>query len=413
MKILILTQYFPPETGAPQNRLFELAIILQNKGADITVLTAMPNYPQRKIHTHYKKKLYCYEELQGLKIHRSWIFVKDSKSIFFRIINYFSFVFSSFFVGLFKLKKYDYIFCESPPLFLGISAYLLKKIKKTKLIFNVSDLWPESAEKLGLISNKFLLKISVLLEEFLYKKSEIITCQTQGIVKNILNRFPDKTIYWLKNGVDTNFYNPENIKTIWREENGFSNNDFILLYAGIIGYAQGLDVILKSAQALKNYDSHRQIKFVLLGDGPEKQRLIEIKNKLNLDNVYFFNSVSKNNMPAVIKAIDVAVIPLKRLDIFKGAIPSKIFENLAMKKPILLGVEGEAKELFIDQGKCGLSFVPEDHKDLYKKIIEIYNSPELLNFLGNNALEYVKKYFSRDKIADEFWELIREQQKTE
>ena len=174
-----------------------------------------------------------------------------------------------------------------------------------------------------------------------------------------------------------------------------------------------MDVILKSAQAFKNYDSHRQIKFVLLGDGPEKQRLIEIKNKLNLDNVYFFNSVSKNNMPAVIKAIDVAVIPLKRLDIFKGAIPSKIFENLAMKKPILLGVEGEAKELFIDQGKCGLSFVPEDHKDLYKKIIEIYNSPELLNFLGNNALEYVKKYFSRDKIADEFWELIREQQKTE
>ncbi len=355
MKILILTQYFPPEVGAPQNRLYELAVRLQQKGAEITVLTAMPNYPQMQIHKEYKGKFYSYEDMNGLKIHRTWIYVSKSKGIVKRLINYFSFVKTSFWVGLFKLNKFDYIFCESPPLFLGITAYALKKLKGAKLIFNVSDLWPESAEKLGLVSNKFFLHSATVLEEFLYKRSELITGQTQGIVKNISDRFPNKKVYWLPNGVDLNYYNSDNIIEDWRKENNFSEDDFILLYAGIIGHAQGLEVIVNSAEKLKG---HSKIKFVLLGSGPEKESLIQLKQKLKIENVLFFDGVTKKEMPVIIAAADVAVIPLKRLDLFKGAIPSKIFENLAMKKPILLGVEGEAKQLFIDEGNCVITEIP-------------------------------------------------------
>ena len=271
MKIVILTQYFPPEIGAPQNRLFELAVRLQKKGAEITVLTAMPNYPQMVVQEKYKGKFYCQESLEGLTIHRSWIFVSKSKSIALRLLNYFSFVFSCFWIGLVKLKKHDYLLCESPPLFLGISAYLLKKIKGSKLIFNVSDLWPESAEKLGLVTNKFFLKSATHLEEFLYKKSSLISGQTQGIVKNIQERFPAKKVYWLPNGVDLNFYNFSNISTSWRAQNNFKDSDFILFYAGIIGHAQGLEVILKAA-ALLNEDEN--LKFVLLGSRPEKEKLL-------------------------------------------------------------------------------------------------------------------------------------------
>ncbi|MGD0712281.1 MAG: glycosyltransferase, partial [Bacteroidales bacterium] len=137
-----------------------------------------------------------------------------------------------------------------------------------------------------------------------------------------------------------------------------------------------------------------------------KDVLINIKNSLHLSNVYFYDLVSKNEMPSVINAIDVAVIPLRRLDLFKGAIPSKIFEILAMKKPILLGVEGEAKELFIKNGKCGLSFVPEDADDLSNQIVKLYNSPDILKIMGVNGFEYVKENFSRDKIAEEFWEQL-------
>ena len=192
MKILILTQYFPPEVGAPQNRLFELAIRLQNKGAEISILTAMPNYPQMKIHDNYVGKFYSFEIMKGLKVYRSYIYVSKKKSIPFRLLNYFSFVISSLLVGLFKLEKYDYILCESPPLFLGISAFIVKTSKGSRMIFNVSDLWPESAEKLGLVTNKFFLRISSNLEKFLYQKSYFITGQTQGIVKNISSRFPQK-----------------------------------------------------------------------------------------------------------------------------------------------------------------------------------------------------------------------------
>jgi glycosyltransferase involved in cell wall biosynthesis len=404
LKILILTQYFPPEVGAPQNRLYELAIRLKQKGAEITVLTAMPNYPQMQVHEAYKGKFYSYEEMNGLHVHRAWIYVSKSKGIVKRLLNYFSFVKTSFWIGWFKLGKFDYILCESPPLFLGITAYLFKKIKGAKLIFNVSDLWPESAEKLGLVTNKFFLKRATKLEEFLYRKSDLITGQTQGIVKDISTRFPDKKIYWLPNGVDLTYYNSDTVITNWKNKNGFLQDDFIILYAGIIGHAQGLEVIVKAAEKLK---LNSKIKFVLLGSGPEKEKLIHLKQELKTDNVLFFDAVTKKEMPEIVSASDVAVIPLKRLDLFKGAIPSKIFENLAMKKPILLGVEGEAKELFIDEGNCGLAFIPEDADDLAAKTLELYNNRDELKQLGENGYKYVEQKFTRDKIANEFWDFIK------
>ena len=282
MKLLILTQYFPPEVGAPQNRLFELAVRLKNKGIDVTVFTAMPNYPQMVIHKAYKNKIYYKEQIEGITVHRSWIFVSNKKNIVLRLLNYFSFVFTSLIFGIFKTKKTDFILCESPPLFLGITAYLLSKFKGAKLIFNVSDLWPESAEKLGLITNKFLLGITTKLEEFLYRKSKLITGQTQGIVKNISDRFPNKKVYWLKNGVDIKLYDNDKIQSDWREKNGFKSNDFIALYAGIIGHAQGLETILYAADNIKE---NKYIKFVFIGSGPVKETLLKIKEEKGLDNV--------------------------------------------------------------------------------------------------------------------------------
>ena len=399
MKLLIITQYFPPEVGAPQNRLHELSIRLNAKGIEITILTAMPNYPQMKIHEKYKSKFYFFEMMENLPVFRSWIYVTKSKSIFIRLLNYFSFVISSLIIGIIKIEKQDFILCESPPLFLGISAFVLSKIKKSKLIFNVSDLWPESAEKLGIIKNKFLLGMSTRLEEFLYKHSYLITGQTQGIISNISKRFPDKKTYWLKNGVDVNIFDPAKINSNWREKNGFDKDDFLIYYGGIIGYAQDLETILYSAKSLSDKS---KIKFILLGDGPVKKNLIELKNNLNLKNVFFFDVAPKNLMPEILFSIDAAVIPLRKIDLFKGAIPSKIFESLALKKPILLGVEGEAKQIFIEEGNCGLAFEPENSDDLSKKILPLYNNPELKKNLGENGRQFVTANFNRQKIADEF-----------
>ncbi|MBI9037063.1 MAG: glycosyltransferase family 4 protein [Bacteroidales bacterium] len=404
MKITILTQYFPPEVGAPQNRLSELAVRFKKKGADISVITAIPNYPQMEIHKGYKGKFYFFEIINDIPVHRCWIFVSKSKSITKRLLNYFSFVFTSLIIGLFKIKKSDVLFVESPPLFLGISAYLLSRLKGAKLIFNVSDLWPESAEKLGLVRNRFLIKLSKHLEEFCYKKASLITGQTQGICENIRKRFPDKDIYWLKNGVDINYYNvKKQLDSNWRNDNGFLPDDIILIYAGILGYAQGLEIIIKTAKKLVE---NKKIKFVFLGSGPEKSKLINLKLENNLENVYFFEAVPKQKMLEILSSINGSIIPLKKLELFKGAIPSKIFENLALKKPIILGVDGEAKDLFINKGKCGLFFEPENVDDLVKQINYFVKNPGLLQKFGENGFEYVSKEFNRDIIANEFWQKI-------
>lgn len=401
MKLLILTQYFPPEVGAPQNRLFELAVRLQKLGVDITVLTAMPNYPQMDIYEGYKDKTYVYEVIEGLKVHRSSIYVSKSKSIINRLRNYFSFVISSARVGKAKLENFDFLLCESPPLFLGYSAMRLAKQKKAKLIFNVSDLWPESAEKLGVVNNKFLLKLAYNLEEKLYKRSCLVTGQTQGICHNINERFPAVKTYWLPNGVDLGYYNPSKIEPgIWREKNNFAKEDVVLLYAGIIGIAQGLEVILNSA---KNFINTPNIKFVFIGSGPEKDKLLQLKVEQNLTNVFFLDAISKKEMPSVLRSVNAAIIPLRKLDLFLGAIPSKIFENLAMEVPVLLGVNGEARQLFIDKGNAGLYFEPENSEALTAAILKLIEDKEMALQLGRNGRHFVNEYFNRENIAQNFF----------
>lgn len=403
MNFLILTQYFPPETGAPQNRLLQLAKRLQKMGVKVTVLTAMPNYPQMRIYESYRRKYHCFEVIEGIPVHRCWIYTGTGKTILPRLINYFSFVKTSFLTGLFKLERQDFILVESPPLFLGISGWLLSKIKCAKLIFNVSDLWPESAEKLGLVTNRALLDMSTWLEEFLYRQSVVVTGQTRGIVNNISSRFPNKPVFWLKNGVDVEELSAIPADATWRMANGFSDQDFLLLYAGILGHAQGLEVILKAAKLLQDKP---EIKFILAGSGPLREALIGLKDRLELGNVFFLDNRPKREVVPAIRAVDIALIPLRKLELFKGAIPSKIFENLALHKPILLGVEGEAFELFIEQGRAGWGFEPENPEDLASKVRYLSDNRSLLQEAGNHGYDFLRREFDLDVVASEFYRLI-------
>ena len=396
MKLLILTQYYPPEIGAPQNRLHELAIRLKSKGIIVEVLTALPNYPEMEIQSSYKNKQKRSETIDGIQVHRSWIYVSKSKGIISRLLNYFSFVWSSYWKGR-KLGDFDFILVESPPLFLGYSAMALSRKLNSKLIFNVSDLWPESAEKLGIVNNKLLLKMAYRLEAKCYRKADLITGQTQGIVDSIKKRFSHKKAVWLPNGVDISFYDPNKIEdSNFREINGYKHDDIIFFYGGILGYAQGLEIIIETAKQIQEYD---KAKFVIQGSGPEREKLIKLKNEYKLSNVLFLDPVPKSEMPGILKAIDVALVPLKKLDLFKGAIPSKIFEASAMKKPLLLGVDGEARQHFIEKAKGGLYFTPEDAQSLKSQVLYLIQETDERNKMGINAREYVSTYFNRNKIA--------------
>jgi glycosyltransferase involved in cell wall biosynthesis len=401
VNILILSQYFPPETGAPQNRLYSLAIDLVKYGCSVDILTAMPNYPKMEIFQNYKGQFYVREQEGAITIYRSWIFVRKSNKVVTRLLNYFSFVFSSIFVGLLKIKKQDIILCESPPLFLGITALILKRIKRAKLIFNVSDLWPETAEKLGIVKNKILLKAAYELEGLIYRNSVMVSGQTQGIVKSIKDRFPQVKTYWLRNGIDFEQFNIDSDGYSFRTSMNLSESDFVLVYAGVLGHAQGLETIIKASEMLR---SQNNIKFFLIGDGPEKDKLINMAQNKGLHNLVFLPNKPRNEIPGIIAACDAFIVPLKRNDLFMGAIPSKLFEPLAMGKPILLGVDGEARDLFIEKRKCGLYFEPENSAELAHCIYVLFNNKALIGEMGENGRQYVRQNFDRHTIASEFYD---------
>jgi len=403
MKLLILTQYYPPEIGAPQNRLHELAIRLKKKGVQVEVLTALPNYPKMEVFEGYRNRQEREETIEGITVHRSWIYVSPSKSIIARLLNYFSFVWSSYWRGR-RLQSFDYLMVESPPLFLGYSAMALSKKLNAKLIFNVSDLWPESAEKLGLVTNKGLLKMAYKLEKKCYKAATLITGQTQGIVNDIKQRFPQKKVSWLPNGVDISFYDPDKIPdSDFRKVNGFKEEDVIFFYGGILGHAQGLEIIIEAAKGLENTNAQ----FVIQGAGPEKEHLLALHKKYALKNIHFFDPVKKTEMPGILKSVDIAIIPLKKLDLFKGAIPSKIFEALAMKKPLLLGVDGEARKHFIENAKAGLFYTPEDVDNLKKQVLYFLENPNETKNMGERARNYVADVFDRNKIAEGLYDELQ------
>ena len=393
MKLIILTQYFPHETGAPQNRLFSLAKNIVRQGHTVEVLTAMPNYPKSEIFEEYRGKKFHCEELEGIKTYRSWIYVSKKTGIARRLLNYFSFVLSSVRLAK-KCGPADYILVESPPLFLSWSAFHIAKIKKAKVIFNVSDLWPESAEQLGIVTNRLFLRWAYQLESWSYKKAFLVTGQTKGICENISSRFPTIKPLWVPNGVDIDVYNSVVEDQEWKQTLGLSGKK-VFMYAGIIGHAQHLETIVEAANILKE---RNDIKLVMVGDGPVKQNLIEYNTTLNAG-VIFLPNTPKMKVLGMIASCYGFIVPLKKLDLFKGAIPSKIFDPLALGVPICLGVEGEAQHIFIDEGKSGLFFEPENANALAETIRILANDSDLKNKMGTNGREFVYRRFNRAEIA--------------
>ncbi len=400
--LLILTQYYPPEVGAPQNRLHELAVRLKAKGMHVEVLTAMPNYPKMEILEAYRNGKIREETIDGIPVHRSKIFVSKSKGIIARLLNYFSFVWTSYRRGR-KLGNFDYLMVESPPLFLGYSAMKLSRKLNAKLIFNVSDLWPESAEKMGVVTNRFFLRLAYRLEAKCYHRASLVTGQTMGIVDNIKSRFPGTKVHWLPNGVDLTFYDPDKIESRgFRSRNNIAPDAVVFFYGGILGHAQGLQIILEVASEFKNSNAV----FILQGAGPEKEDLLEMKSRYELEHVLFLPPVSKDQMPSILKEVDVALVPLRKLDIFQGAIPSKIFEALAMEKALLLGVDGEARSHFIEKAQAGLFFEPENVQDLKIRIKGMLENSDEIQEMGKRGRIYVGEHFNRDLIAEEFMRVL-------
>lgn len=385
MKLVILTQYFYPEMGAPQTRLYELALELKSLGWQIEIVTAMPNYPTGRIFKSYRGKFYIKENISGLTTHRYWLYPSKSSSALPRIMSMLSFSFTSIF-SLFKIRKSkpDYLLVESPPLTLAFTGWLLSLFAKAKLIMNVSDLWPLSAKELGALSNGLVYNGLLKLESFLYKKSAICTGQSQEIV-DYIKVIKNDNVWLLRNGVDTS---------------RFAHNDSHLrtnkiVYAGLLGVAQGILAICQNI----NFRAIG-LEFHIYGSGNE----LEGVEKYILDNpengIKYKGILNRDQIPNVLPQYDAMLVPLVK-NIY-GAVPSKIYEAMAAGLPIVFSGVGEGASI-VRQYELGWVSNPGAWEALYKNLVSLRDTPDSDFFkMRNRAIQVAKEKFDRKTHAVNF-----------
>lgn len=384
IKIAILTQYYKPEIGAPQNRLYEMATGLKSHGFEISVITGMPNYPNGKINNQYRGKFFLKESIDDIPIRRYWLYASNSVKTIPRIFNMLSFSFNVFFATWYICREsFDYIIVESPPLTLGLSGYILSRFSRSKLIINISDLWPLTAKELGAISNGFFYRFLKRLERFLYKKSFICMGQSQEIV-NYLNVHGAGKSYLFRNGVDPQRFAKKSLikkgKTVR------------IVYTGLLGIAQGIFDICTNI----NF-SELGVEFHIYGSGNE-QKSIEHFLILNPDcGIFYHGSVSREEIPSVLSQYSVTLIPLIR-NIY-GAVPSKIYESMAAGLPIIFSGEGEGRAI-IEEHNLGWTSSSKNYEELKLNIQVLCSDSRSLEIKKRNCINAANTLFNRPKQVE-------------
>ncbi|MHC2995255.1 MAG: glycosyltransferase family 4 protein [Candidatus Atribacteria bacterium] len=403
MNVLILTDSFPPEIKSSANLLFELSEDLAESGHRVTVVTGFPKHYVNNIDQRYKGRLFLNERMNKVKIIRlfSISFIRHIPVI--RGLDQFLLSVMFFFGGI-NSGKPDVILTYSPPLPLGISAYLLGKLKKAPFIFNVQDIFPQSVIDLGLLKSEILIRISELMEKFIYKKAFYITVHSEGNRENIISKNinPEKVIT-IYNWVDTDLIKP--VKTQdnnFREKNNLRDR-FVVSFAGVMGFAQDLDIIIQCAKLLKSY---KNILFLLIGDGIKKYGLMKKAKDMQLNNIKFLSTQPKEIYPSILYASDVCLVTLNK-QVLTPVVPSKLLSIMASGRPVVasMNLKGDAPKV-IKAAHCGYYVEADDAEGLSKAILKLYHNPTLRDEFGVNGRKYAVKHFSRKVCLGKYEKLF-------
>ncbi len=400
MKILFITDNFPPEVNAPATRTYEHVIEWQKRGADVTIITCTPNFPHGEVYDGYKNKFYQKEQLDGIEVIRVWSYMASNSGFTKRVIDYFSFSFMAFWVGLFQ--KHDIVIATSPQFFTTWAAWGISKIRRKPWIFELRDIWPESIRTVGAMKQERILNCLEKVELGLYRDADKVVAVTDAFKSNLIQRGVDpEKIQVVTNGSNIDLFSPrEKDHSLLQSLN--LENKFIIGYIGTHGMAHCLDFIVKSISKIDDENIH----FLFIGDGSMKSKIIDIASTLSLKNITFLKPIAKEDVPKYLSIIDVSLAPLKKSDTFKTVIPSKIFEASAMGKPTLLGVEGQAQEI-IEKYNAGICFVPEDEKDFITKVALLKNDVDLYRDCIGGCHVLAKDY-DRKKLADKMLRTLQE-----
>ena len=397
MKILYISQYFTPEICAPAYRAHANVAYLSDQGHEVTVLAEIPNHPKGIIFPEYRGKLFVTDRLDNFVVHRVWVFTSKKKTFVTRILFYASFMFLGTLRSLLGWRKHDVVYVSSPPLFVAVIGIVLKRMfPKVKLVFEVRDLWPDVAISIGELKNRRLIALSRKIEETMYRLSDKIVVVTAYFKETIIGKgFPSDKIVVIRNGSDLDTgegKSPEDRGDLNLELN--PEGWFSVIYAGNFGLAQNLGTILRAAEELKEENIH----FYLIGGGPEEKELREKASDRGLSKVRFLDEVPKDEIHRYLDIADCGIVPLRKTQMFTGTIPSKMFDYMACNLPVLLGVEGEAREI-LDDAKTGIGFEPDNHVDLAEKIMWLKNNPDTMRDMASRGRKFVLEHFTREKQA--------------
>lgn len=401
-RILIITQYFPPEVGGGSQRSIGFAEELRDAGFDVTVIAPFPSYLIQKNDIVKKFKLYEKSELNGIKLFNTFVYASDRGSFFTRILYYLSFTFSSTLVALIKVKKTDFHITISPPLFNGISGVCIKFLKKSKFIFDIGDLWPESAVQLGFLKNKTAIWLAEKFEKYIYQKSDFINVVTEITLQKLRATFPFiKQIFWVPNFVRTDLV-IKRVKNLKLLNDLNLVNKYIVGYAGNIGGAQGLKIVVDAAKLTQR---NNEITYVIIGDGVDRGVLEQEIQLYNLKNIVLLPPVNRDLILEYLSLFDVTLIPLVKNELFRFTIPSKLYEAMASECPVILCVDGEARKI-LEMSGSGLYCEPENSNDLSEKILWMYSHRSETTVMGESGRKYVIENYDRKKTIQRFMKLL-------
>jgi glycosyltransferase involved in cell wall biosynthesis len=403
MRILLIHQYFLDEGDGGGSRFNELTKIWKEKGAEITVLAGMVHYTTGLKKDKYKGKYFLKEiNNDGVEIWRCHVSEAYNTNFVGRLWAYFSFVFSSTWAGFFKVKgKYDLVLVTSPPLFVGITALILSKVKKLPLVFEIRDLWPESAIDTGVLTNKMIIKFAFWFEKTIYKNAQLINTLTPAFQQKLVehkNIASDKVIM-IPNAADFSLSEKlmQNFDFEKARQELCWENKLVITYVGAHGVANHLVQLLDVAENLKDTNVH----FVLIGAGMLRNELMEDAAKRGLKNVEFIGPVSKQEVFRYILASDIGTSVLKKVDTFKTVYSNKTFDYMSCKKPIIMAIDGVSRAL-VEDAQCGLYAEPENPAAFEACVRRYINNPEKIKLEGQNGYDYARKHFDRQVLGEKY-----------
>jgi glycosyltransferase involved in cell wall biosynthesis len=403
LKINLICQYYPPEIGAPQARLSEMAREWIRQGHDVTVLTGFPNHPTGIVPEEYRGRLFMKEFIDGIQIWRHWLYATPNEGFLKKTFAHISFMVTLILFSLFRGERPDVLIVSSPNFFSVISTYVMSRIRRVPYIFEVRDLWPGIFIELGVLKNRYLIRFLEIIELFLYRHAAAVVPVTKGFADDIINRgILSNRVEVITNGADLETFTPDGANSELRRELNLPLDAFIILYIGAHGISHGLHSVIDAAELMKNDD---KVHFLFVGEGAEKVKLISLAQKKQLRNVTFIKGQFRKKVIDFYHLADACIVPLKNIPGLGNFIPSKMFEIMACGRTIIASLHGEAARILTRSGSA-VVIPPEDPNAIVRVIENLRNDPENYRCMGVAGRKFVEKYYDRKFLAKRYLTLL-------